>query len=388
MYHHGSNQDGEPFVIWSTAWDTLPRFNSGHRPIQESPSPPPLIGDDITSDEGTETDRVSDTALDNGQYVIYETCGVAIHDEACPGVSASTGDVFPHISQGGLNDKSRPDDDLSFQALLDQDRVLRDLTWLAAARWDEFERPLTHMINRWLALPPKTLAKVLFYHATRNSSYAAPLTTLILLICKYGAVRHGVTYARDVRAAIEIVTVEAVEDYWLNGNRLTSVVYFHMGLHLQRYSVNISAFLGAVLGGGIVPMQLLFPVVHNILPSQPRSSMAANDAERAEAIYTLLSYVVRRLCVKEKKSGCGNERILENRKSLKRVSAYLLQELGYSARGLSSTSDHLNEKTRSRYFASLSAVFIISGISNQCRRIFFTFFATLTPEIHRSLSLA
>ncbi|KAF4603330.1 hypothetical protein EYR38_003743 [Pleurotus pulmonarius] len=363
MYLHGSDQDEEPFVIWSTAWDSLQRSNHGYHPVQDSLSPPPLISDDITSEEGTEA---SDTALDirDGQYIIYETCGVATHPEVCAEASTLAGDNgYPYI-QGGLNDKSHPVDDLSFQAVLDQDRVLRELAWLATAttRWGEFERSLTHMINRWLALPPKTLAKLLFYHATRNSSYATPLTTLILLICKYGAVRHGVTYARDMRAAIEIIAVEAVEDYWRNGNRLTtSVVYFHTGPHLQQYSVNISAFLGAVLGGGIVPMQLLFPVIYNILPSRPRAFMAANDAERAEAIFTLLSHAVKRLCVKEKKSGRANEQILENRKSLRRVSAYLRQELGYSAKGWSSASG-LGEKTRSRYFASLSDVFIVYAI--------------------------
>lgn len=384
MYLHGSDQDEEPLVIWSTAWDSLQRSNYGHHPIQDSLSPPPLVSDDITSEEGTE---VSDTALDirDGQYVIYETCGVGTHPEACADAGTLTGDDYPNLSEGGWNDKSQPVDELSSEALLDQDRVLRDLTWLDTTRWDEFERPLTRMINRWLALPPKTLAKLLFYHATRNSSYATPLTSLILLICKYGAVRHGLSYARDVRAAIEIITVEAVEDYWRNGNSVclvrfppsfdlvncrfsqltTSVVYFHTGPHLQRYSVNICAFLGAVLGGGIVPVQLLFPVVHNILPGRPRASMAANDAERAEAIYTLLSHAVKRLCVKEKKSGRGNEQILENRQSLKRVSAYLLQELGSSARGWSSVSVHLREKTRSRYFVSLSDVLIVLS-SNKC----------------------
>ncbi len=133
-------------------------------------------------------------------------------------------------------------------------------------------------------------------------------------------------------------------------------------------------------------MQLLFPVIHRILPSRPRASMVANDAERAEAIFALLSHAVKRLCVKEKKSGRGNEQILENRKSLKRVSAYLLQELGYSARGWSSASG-LGEKTRSRYFASLSDVFIVFGISNECRRILSVSFATLTLEIHQSHSL-
>ncbi|KAL4246767.1 hypothetical protein AB1N83_014423, partial [Pleurotus pulmonarius] len=46
MYLHGSDQDEEPFVIWSTAWDSLQRSNHGYHPVQDSLSPPPLISDD------------------------------------------------------------------------------------------------------------------------------------------------------------------------------------------------------------------------------------------------------------------------------------------------------------------------------------------------------